>query len=346
MWRQANLEPHNGEPPMRTHAASCVLGSKVYVFGGLGAGASNQLWALDTILHRWERLLPPGPKPPARSAATLAGDDDAHAVYLFGGLGRVKRDYLKKRDGVPGATLRTQLHAQRSMFSDVWRFDGTAKRWEELTFIHMCPAPRRGHTATYCSGRVLVEEPEETSVDGTEATSFTEATSADGTEARSLVEEGALLPKYMVVVGGAVPDPKGFEHIAGTPVWALDLNRRKWLHLPTTGYAEAAHRFEHTTTKLGERLFVVGGMTMPLCDGQDWKPPQGNDLVFGAMRWGRVVDDVACLDLETLVWSRPVWKSTLASGALSHFSAMTRPSWLGRAARNRHFHAIEQASRR
>ena len=91
---------------------------------------------------------------------------------------------------------------------------------------------------------------------------------------------------------------------------------------------------------------MVGGMTMPLCDGQDWKPPQGNDLVFGAMRWGRVVDDVACLDLETLVWSRPVWKSTLASDALSHFSAMTRPSWLGRAARNRHFHAIEQASRR
>ena len=35
MCRAANLEPHNGEPPMRTHAASCVLGSKVYVFGGL-----------------------------------------------------------------------------------------------------------------------------------------------------------------------------------------------------------------------------------------------------------------------------------------------------------------------
>ena len=47
----------------------------------------------------------------------------------------------------------------------------------------------------------------------------------------------------------------------------------------------------------------------------------------------------------------PVWKSTSVSGApdnssLSHFSAMTRPSWLGRAARNRHRHAIEQASRR
>ena len=30
----------------------------------------------------------------------------------------------------------------------------------------------------------------------------------------------------------------------------------------------------------------------------------------------------------------------------SHFSAMTWPSWFGRTARNRHRHAIEQASRR
>ena len=48
---------------------------------------------------------------------------------------------------------------------------------------------------------------------------------------------------------------------------------------------------------------------------------------------------------------KPAWKSNKASGApddssLSHFSAMTRPSWLGRAVRNRHRHAIEQASRR
>ena len=61
------------------------------------------------------------------------------------------------------------------------------------------------------------------------------------------------------------------------------------------------------------------------------------------------------LERERFVaWSRrllAVWKSTSASGApdnssLSHFSAMTRPSWLGRAVRNRHRHAIEQVSRR
>ena len=46
---------------------------------------------------------------------------------------------------------------------------------------------------------------------------------------------------------------------------------------------------------------------------------------------------------------RAVWKSTSASGApdnssLSHLAAMARLSWLRRAARNRHRHAIEQVS--
>ena len=40
---------------------------------------------------------------------------------------------------------------------------------------------------------------------------------------------------------------------------------------------------------------------------------------------------------------RAVWKD---NSSPSHFSAMARPSWLGRAVRNRHHHAIEQALRR
>ena len=46
-----------------------------------------------------------------------------------------------------------------------------------------------------------------------------------------------------------------------------------------------------------------------------------------------------------------MWKSTSVSGApdnssRSHFFTMTWPRWLRRAVRNRHRHAIEQASRR
>ena len=58
----------------------------------------------------------------------------------------------------------------------------------------------------------------------------------------------------------------------------------------------------------------------------------------------------------SILWSETAtsssaWKSTSVSGApddpsLSHFSAMARPSWLRRAVRNRHRHAIKQASHR
>ena len=57
--------------------------------------------------------------------------------------------------------------------------------------------------------------------------------------------------------------------------------------------------------------------------------------------------DISAMSLEQLntykgqfeneIKQLPVWKSTSASGA---------PSWLGRATRNRHRHAIEQVSRR
>ena len=43
--------------------------------------------------------------------------------------------------------------------------------------------------------------------------------------------------------------------------------------------------------------------------------------------------------MEAITKHEAVWKST-------HFSAMAWPRWLRRAVRNRHRHAIEQASRR
>ena len=69
-------------------------------------------------------------------------------------------------------------------------------------------------------------------------------------------------------------------------------------------------------------------------------------------------EDVLDLEQNALEWIHALYpkvftcvESTSASGApdnssLSHFSAMTRPCWPRRAARNRHRHAIEQASRR
>ena len=54
-------------------------------------------------------------------------------------------------------------------------------------------------------------------------------------------------------------------------------------------------------------------------------------------RYGETLEPLSqVLPEDHLDASRPVWKSTSASGAL------TRPCWLRRAVRNRHRHAIEQ----
>ena len=50
-----------------------------------------------------------------------------------------------------------------------------------------------------------------------------------------------------------------------------------------------------------------------------------------------LLDAKACVEINQCVG---------CDSSLSHFSAMTRPSWLGRAMRNRHRHALELASRR
>ena len=99
---------------------------------------------------------------------------------------------------------------------------------------------------------------------------------------------------------------------------------------------------------------------------EDWTPPVIDEEPLGheELERRRKLALIYAAEAEEGAWrppyitsntapnqSCPVWKSTSASGApdnssLSHFSAMTRPSWLGRAVRNEHHHAIEQASRR
>lgn len=330
MWRKVALERYHGDPPMRSQSATTVMGSKLYVFGGLGAGASNNLWALDSVMHRWQRLLPPkgAPRPPARSGSAMCGDEEQGKLYLLGGLGEVNRRVKKSREGVPGATMRVRMLAMRDTFSDCWEFDAASGEWREITFVQMSPPPRRGHTCSFASGYKLADAADEQNDAGArseDALSQTGGSLADfgmageggegngeGADAAAnvslrlngLQEEEA--PRYVVLVGGAGPDPKGFENVLGQPQWALDLATMRWFHLPCTGCVDAAARFEHTTTKIGEKLWVVGGMTLPYCDvqadpNQDITQPT---VTTSTLKWGSALQDIASLDLETLVWTR------------------------------------------
>lgn len=257
MWSTVGLESPQQSPSMRSKSASCVLGNRWYIFGGLGCGASNALWVLDLELKRWQRVPACGPAPVARSSATLVGSHGK--IYLFGGLGHVSRGPDRTREAGGAARIRSTV--QRETFADVWIFEATSQRWQLLSEAQMSPQPRRGHTATVVEGRRVGEDAEIPD----------DEPAAPGTAARS-----------MVVIGGAGPDGKGFEVALGGPVWAMNLETRRWRRLKTTGCVEAAERYEHTATLRQGCIWVVGGL-----GGR-----------------GPALRDVASLDLESLAWTR------------------------------------------
>lgn len=58
---------------------------RVLLFGGSVPEASGELWALDTIQARWERVTPAGDWPPARTGHLLVLDEDRQVLVLHGG---------------------------------------------------------------------------------------------------------------------------------------------------------------------------------------------------------------------------------------------------------------------
>ena len=112
----------------------------------------------------------------------------------------------------------------------------------------------------------------------------------------------------------------------------------------------------------GEQYLTYEQLTAKLDKIQDLRAAAATDwtaranTLYEELFWVDVIKKKGSISFSAAnaiedLWWQTVWKSTGASGAPdnsspSHFSAMTRPSWLGRAARNRHRHAIEQASRR
>ena len=85
-----------------------------------------------------------------------------------------------------------------------------------------------------------------------------------------------------------------------------------------------------TVRAFGAELMKIGsGGSLEISSGgfRTWRTFQALNMVL------------ACVEINQCV-------GCTDNSSLSHFSAMTRPSWLGRAVRNEHQDAIEQASRR
>lgn len=121
-------------PVGRYAHASCLIGNKVYIYGGRGANGAvlTDLWELDIEKWFWKLMISSTAPPPPRFAHTLTAVGGQ--LLVFGGWdGRVARD-------------------------DVWVFDRVKGTWSRPRVTGTPPSARAGHAAALDvrAGRLLV----------------------------------------------------------------------------------------------------------------------------------------------------------------------------------------------
>jgi hypothetical protein len=120
----------NGSPPARTQAAYAYDKSmgRLLLFGGSGhfekaeGGLLGDTWAFDSSTNTWTELKP-AKSPRGRVWATMAYDDDAGRMILFGGF-------------------------SGKLLADTWSYDSAENTWTKLRTAGS-PGPRQGAPMFY-----------------------------------------------------------------------------------------------------------------------------------------------------------------------------------------------------
>ncbi|MDC3332920.1 hypothetical protein OAV62_01630 [bacterium] len=116
-----NIEELVGEnvPEPRTGHCTVVVGSDIYMFGGLTreGDATNAFHKYDTIRNEWTEFTSYGHRfPPALTSSALAYDSDADKLYLVGGI-------VSRR---PLVTPVTSVHPP------IWSYDIRTNSWDRV----------------------------------------------------------------------------------------------------------------------------------------------------------------------------------------------------------------------
>ena len=225
-WRRQRASQDNGIPPMRQSCASVRVGSKLYLFGGVGAGKSrfNSLYVLDLEIFKWRRIddcLGPVPKPRSRHSLNTDGEKK---IWLYGGEGSFE-----------GESCTGNTRSLREVYGGLFEFDVGTCTWKRMhvdgfsaTGLNCLPLPRRGHTSTI----VLPSD-----------------------------DNPAL---QMLMFGGAGPERTKGRDTFLNDIWQLELHGGDrggtWRELQPSGVPPKP-RAGHTSTKIGNKFYVYGGIS-------------------------------------------------------------------------------------
>ena len=109
-------------PSMRSKMASAQVGTKIYVFGGLGAGPVNELWYFDLQAMRWTPIRSSQEEahhtPAGRCGHTLTAGPGGKLLWLYGGQQGSSGKNMAKV-GASTATVRVKMLERRNYLTDL-----------------------------------------------------------------------------------------------------------------------------------------------------------------------------------------------------------------------------------
>ncbi len=285
-WHQVHPD---GQAPSGGQAAMVYdeRAKRILVFARAKDGPEIDVWFLDLEGRKWVDIQAPSVRPPYRTGFSVAYDNDAQKVLLFGGEG--SQGYL----------------------CDTWIYDPRSNAWNNVDDGGLCPAPRKGQAMVYdpVSRRVVLFGGGRTDAHFHKAndTWTYDFTAGAWTEVRTTNYPAARMWHSMsydtangniIMFGGESSSEFG---AVMNDTWALDIESKTWTRLEPEG-AVPSGRVQHAmvldqstgiivlfggsgadTTALGDTWLYDGlknAWTKPRLRGKTPACRQGQSLVY------------------------------------------------------------------
>ncbi|XP_071511998.1 uncharacterized protein [Diadema antillarum] len=183
-----NQQQTSGTEPVAHSSAACVVGQRIYVFGGLIDGqAVDDIHCYDTDCQWWVKLTVTGVPPSPRCDAACAAVDKF--IYVFGGTGgtnmwfndihvfnteKLNWKILSRVEGdspPPRGSHTFVAHVDKDIYvfggsndsntsqptyGDLYKFSLDKRKWKRPFFSGCAPARRSGHTAFIHRNKLMI----------------------------------------------------------------------------------------------------------------------------------------------------------------------------------------------
>lgn len=249
--------PHS-KPP---HACYChtatMVGTNMVVFGGCGPPVDQPplVMVFDVLQAKWKVPQPVGVPPRQRQGHTANAVQGDRQLCIFGGIEPTREQRVAR------------------VYSDAHLLDLQSFSWRKLEVVGHRPPARFGHTATNLPGnpsKLLVVGGRD-HLGGVPDPSFCGSLSGLhilDTDRRAWVQQpySGTPPTQAFYHSACVVDDSTILYMASwdagavsVPLHVLDLEAWRWSTPKATG-PQPAPRIGHTATRVGNRVYVFGGV--------------------------------------------------------------------------------------